>query len=339
MAGHTSRENGTRGGRPRGPSPQTLAKRARLQRTRDLNAEAVEEQIRRGALFDVRRLFDARGNVRPIQELSEADAAMIEGFEVVKRNITSGDGETDIKRYLRTVAPRARSVGVFEVDPGQEGRVDFFRGAPTFEAATGQWKPPWVFRLTLSCSRHGYEEAVWDQQLETFLRLHERAFRDLAGVPTVVRLDNLKSGVQRACFYDPDVNEVYTAFARHWGFTPLPIQPRRPEENGKQERSGGYVKDNALKGSRFESLEAHNACLRHWNRTIARLRIHGTTRRQVWTHFREVEQSALRPLAADSFPMFRCGERGITAIGQLAGALGISLADFFAPFRQRPRQI
>jgi hypothetical protein len=25
-----------------------------------------------------------------------------------------------------------------------------------------------------------YEEAVWDQKLETFLRLHERAFRDLA---------------------------------------------------------------------------------------------------------------------------------------------------------------
>jgi transposase len=50
-----------------------------------------------------------------------------------------------------------------------------------------------VFRLTLACSRHGYEEAVWDQRLETFLRLHERAFRDLGGVPTVVRLDNLKS--------------------------------------------------------------------------------------------------------------------------------------------------
>jgi transposase len=222
-----------------------------------------------------------------------------------------------IKRYLRMIAPRARPVGVFESDPGAEGQVDFFRGAPTFDVATGQWKRPWVFRLTLSCSRHGYEEAVWDQQLETFLRLHERAFRDLGGVPTVVRLDNLKSGVLRACFYDPDVNEVYTAFARHWGFTPLPIQPRRPEENGKQERSGGYVKDNALKGRQFESLDAHNAFLRHWNRTIARLRIHGTTRRQVWTHFREVEQPALRPLAAESFPMFRCGERTVHPDGHV----------------------
>jgi len=33
------------------------------------------------------------------------------------------------------------------------------------------------------------------------------------------------------------------------------------------------------------------------------------------------------------------GERdiGITALRQLAGALGLSLAEFFAPFRQRPR--
>jgi transposase len=228
-----------------------------------------------------------------------------------------GHSYESVKRYLRTIAPRGRPVGVFESEPGQEGQVDFFRGAPTFDAATGQWKRPWVFRLTLSCSRHGFEEAVWDQQLETFLRLHERAFRDLNGVPSVVRLDNLKSGVLRACFYDPDVNEVYTAFARHWGFTPLPIQPRRPQENGKQERSGGYVKDNALKGHRFDSLDAHNAHLRHWNRTIARLRIHGTTRRQVWTHFVEVEQPVLRSLAAESFPMFRCGERTVHPDGHV----------------------
>ena len=33
------------------------------------------------------------------------------------------------------------------------------------------------------------------------------------------------------------------------------------------------------------------------------------------------------------------GERdiGISALGRLAGALGVSLADFFAPFRHRPR--
>ena len=227
-----------------------------------------------------------------------------------------------VKRFVRTLAVRRRAVGVFHCAPGAEAQVDFFRGAPTLQAETGEWRRPWVFRMTLGHSRHGYEEAVWDQRVETFLRLHERAFRDLGGVALVIRHDNLKAAVVRACLYDPDDNEVYLAFAKHWGFTSLPTQPRHPQENGKQERSGGYVKDNALKGRRFDSLEAQNAWLRHWNRTVARLRIHGTTRRQVWTHFRETEQQALRPLAAESFPFFSAGERTVHADGhvEVAGA-------------------
>lgn len=227
-----------------------------------------------------------------------------------------------VKRFVRTLTVRRRAVGVFHCAPGAEAQVDFFRGAPTLHAETGEWRRPWVFRMTLAHSRHGYEEAAWDQRLETFLRLHERAFRDLGGVALVVRHDNLKAAVVRACFYDPDSNEVYLAFAKHWGFTPLPTQPRHPQENGKQERSGGYVKDNALKGRRFDSLDDQNAWLKHWNRTVARLRIHGTTRRQVWTHFSESEQTALRPLAAESFPFFSAGERTVHADGhvEVAGA-------------------
>jgi transposase len=228
-----------------------------------------------------------------------------------------GASYESVKRFVRTAAPTRRAVGVFHCAPGAEAQVDFFRGAPTLEGATGEWRRPWVFRMTLGHSRHGYEEAVWDQKLETFLRLHEHAFHDLGGVPTVVRSDNLKAAVVRACFYDPDSHDVYLAFATHWGFTPLPTQPRRPDENGKQERSGGYVKDNALKGRRFDSLEAQNAFLRHWNRTIARLRIHGTTRRQVWTHFVEVEQPALHPLAGAAFPLFASGERTVHTDGHV----------------------
>src|SRR5688572_8540421 len=73
------------------------------------------------------------------------------------------------KRFVRTLAPKRRAVGVFHSAPGAEGQIDFFRGAPTLDAATGEWRRPWVFRLTLGHSRHGYEEAVWDQKLATFL--------------------------------------------------------------------------------------------------------------------------------------------------------------------------
>lgn len=201
--------------------------------------------------------------------------------------------------------------------PGEEGQVDFFQGPPTLDGSRGQWRRPWVFRMTLCHSRHGYEEAVWDQKLDGFQALHERAFRDLDGVPETVGHDNLKAAVVRACLSDPDVNPVYAAFAKRWAFTPLPTRPRNPQENGKQERSGGYVKDNALRGRRFDSLEELNAFLRRWNRTVARVRIQGTTRRQVFTHYEETDKPALRPLAAEPFALFQCGTRTVHPDGHV----------------------
>jgi transposase len=269
-----------------------------------------------------RRRFAAALYGAAIAEKLDAGLSLQRIWQDLVEEYGYGASYESVKRFVRTLTPTRRAVGVFHCAPGAEAQVDFFRGAPTLDGATGEWRRPWVFRMTLGHSRHGYEEAVWDQKLETFLRLHERAFRDLGGVPTVVRHDNLKAAVVRACFFDPDSHDVYLAFAAHWGFTPLPTRPRNPTENGKQERSGGYVKTNALKGRRFDSLDAHNAFLRHWNRTIARLRIHGTTRRQVWTHFVEVEQRALQPLASEAFPCFASGERTVHTDGhvEVAGA-------------------
>src|SRR5215472_5260975 len=195
----------------------------------------------------------------------------------------------------RGVRPHGAPAGA-----GGPGRLLPMPG-PVWDAAGGRWRRPWVFRMTLSCSKHGYEEAVWGQDRTSLLHAHEHAFVAFGGVPRVIRHDNLKAAVVRACFYDPDLSEVYEAFARHWGFVALPSRPRHPQEQGVQERSGGYVKDNALKGRRFESLEDLNRFLVQWNRTVAQLRIHGTTRRQVLAHFVEVEKPVLQPLPAERF--------------------------------------
>ncbi len=222
-----------------------------------------------------------------------------------------------VKRYVRKLERPRRAVGVMHTIPGEEAQVDFFKGPPTLDASTGQWRRPWVFRMTLCHSRHGYAEAVWDQKVATFLRLHENAFRDFGGVPRVIRHDNLKAAVVRACLYDPDAHPVYVAFSEHWGFAALPTRPRNPQENGKQERSGGYVKDNGLKGRRFDSLPELNEFLRHWDRTVARVRIHGTTRRQVFTHFEETDKKALQPLASSPFAIFTRGTRTVHPDGHV----------------------
>ena len=223
-----------------------------------------------------------------------------------------------VRRYVRRLKhAQPKLVDVMEHPPGEEGQVDFFQGPPTFDEAQGRWRRPWIFRLTLSCSKHGYEEPLWTQDRDGFLRAHEHAFVRLGGVPRVIRHDNLKAAVVRACLYDPDVSEVYAAFATHWGFVPLPSRPRHPQENGVAERSGGYVKSNALKGHRFDSLAALAQHLEHWNRTVAQLRIHGTTRQQVLRHFLEVEQPMLQPLPAEPFGLFQVGHRTVHPDGHV----------------------
>lgn len=103
--------------------------------------------------------------------------------------------------HSRTLTPTKRAVGVFHHAPGAKAQVDLSRGTPTFEATTGDLRRPWGFRMTLYHWRHGYEEAVGDQKLETSLRLHERSFRHFGGVPRVVRHDSLKAPVVRAWLY------------------------------------------------------------------------------------------------------------------------------------------
>lgn len=61
----------------------------------ELTAERVLEEIRRLSFSDLRELFDETGNLRPIHTLTQAQAACIASLEVVKKNLTAGDGQMD----------------------------------------------------------------------------------------------------------------------------------------------------------------------------------------------------------------------------------------------------
>ena len=210
-------------------------------------------------------------------------------------------------RHLRHAQPER--VWRLEVQPGEEVQVDFGTGAWVVEA-DGRRRRPWVLRVVLSCSRKAYSEAVFQQTTENFIRCLENAFRSFGGVALVINLDNLRAAVQRADWCDPDLNPKLLAFCRHYGCALLPCRPRTPQHKGKTERGISYMKSNALRGRTFPSLAAHNEFLRHWEKTVADVRIHGTTRRQVAVLFAE-EQKALRPLPPDLFPCFQEGKRTV----------------------------
>ena len=190
-----------------------------------------------------------------------------------------------------------------ETEPGEEAQVDFCQGPWVLDPATGKRRRTWVFRLVLSFSRKGYSEAVYRQDLETFIRVLENAFRALGGVPLLLRLDNLKAAVKRPDWLDPLLNPKFAEFCRHYQVEAVPCRPYHPQHKGKVERNIAYVKDNALKGREFESLQSLNAYLQGWESRTADQRIHGTTRKQVAGVF-AYERGFLQALPASLFESF-----------------------------------
>jgi transposase len=217
-----------------------------------------------------------------------------------------------IKRYIKKLKNKhPKLYARVETPAGEEAQVDFGQGAPTLK--NGRYYKPWLFVMTLSNSRKSYEEVVWKQDVETFLRCHENAFAYFGGLTKVIKIDNLKSGVLKAHLYEPELNPNYLAFAQHYGFAPLPCRVATPEHKGKVESNINYVQDNALKGKKFESIEEQNAYLRKWNKTWASPRIHGTTKRRVNVMFEE-EKPFLLPVPKEPYAFFKIGTRKVNII-------------------------
>lgn len=213
-----------------------------------------------------------------------------------------GRGYASVKRFVRKLREKdSERVWRVECGPGEEAQVDY---GTLWSRVGGKKRKIHVLRVTLSHSRKGYTEAMVRQDTESFVRGLENAFRHFGGVPQVLVLDNLKAGVLKADFYDPELNPKFESFCAHYGVSPLPTRPRTPQHKGKVESNIRYVKNSALKGREFESLAAVNSHLRDWEKATADHRIHGTTRKQVGFHFEAVEKPTLKDLPSDLFPSF-----------------------------------
>src|SRR5258707_5757472 len=88
-------------------------------------------------------------------------------------------------------------------------------------------------------------------------------FRFFGGVPRLVVPDNLKSGVNHASFYDPEINRSYGMMASHYGVGVLPARPRKPRDKSKVENGVRFAQTCILgpvwKKTFFSPAEAHSA--------------------------------------------------------------------------------
>jgi hypothetical protein len=158
-----------------------------------------------------------------------------------------------------------------------------------------RYKKPRLFVATLRHSRRSFRRVVWKSSQQVWAQLHEQAFRYFGGCTQYVVLDNLKEGVLKPDLYEPELNPVYAATLAHYGALADPARVRDPNRKGTVEHAIGHTQATALKGKRFETIEAQNEFLEHWETNWAAKRIHGTERQQVQAMF-EAERAHLLPL-------------------------------------------
>ena len=212
-----------------------------------------------------------------------------------------------LKRYVaklrRELGPSERDVAIaVETAPGEVAQVDFGSVGKLWDPSSKSMRDGHVFVMVLGYSRHAFYRIVFDQKIETWLALHQEAFRYLGGVPRTIVPDNLKAAVIRAAFdvrSTPELHLSYRDFARHYGFLIDPTPPYQPQKKGKVEAAVKYVKNNFFAAIGDEKdARVLNEKLDAWNHIIAGQRVHGTTARRPAEVFEANERKSLLALPA-----------------------------------------
>ena len=102
-------------------------------------------------------------------------------------------------------------------------------------------KRPKCSSCPLGASQYTFVEATWTQGTGDFLGSHVRAFEFFGGVPEVLVPDNLKSGVNIASKYEPELNRSYRQMCKHYGTAAVPARVRKPQDKAIVENAVLHV--------------------------------------------------------------------------------------------------
>jgi transposase len=164
--------------------------------------------------------------------------------------------------------------------------------------STGEIREAQIFVAVLGASNYTFAEATWSQALVDWIGSHVRALRFFGGVPQIIVPDNLKSGVNKPCRYEPDLNPTYNDLALHYGTAVIPARVRKPKDKSKAEVAVQVVERWILARLRNRTF----FCLAEANAAIAGLlgdlnsrpfkKLPGSRREA----FETLDQTVLRPL-------------------------------------------
>jgi len=155
-----------------------------------------------------------------------------------------------------------------------------------------------LFIAVLPSSGFAFVKAIASQKKRDFIDAHADMFEYFGGVSQLLVPDNLKSGVNKADNYDPDINPDYAAMARHYGTAIMPTRPYKPKDKAHVELAVKLVQRwiiARLRHFSFYSIEELNSEIKrlmplYHNKVMKHL---GCSRREL---FEELDKPSLLPL-------------------------------------------
>lgn len=174
---------------------------------------------------------------------------------------------------------------------------------PIYDPRTGEATPASLFVAVLGASTYTFARAALSQDLGNWVQCHVEALEYFQGAPQLVVPDNPRTGVDRACRYEPDLNRTYHEMAMHYGVAVMPARPYKPRDKAKVENAVLLAERwivAALRHRRFTSPaelnEAIAELLEKLNQRSFRKREGSRA-----SLFAELDRPALQPLPAERY--------------------------------------
>lgn len=228
-------------------------------------------------------------------------------IKVLHKECTSAVSYKVFWNYFRNLVPAPTESVTVRLDhkPAEKTFFDFAEGIDIVDRRTGVVTTTQLFSATLPFSSFAAGEFVLDQKQPTFIRAIENAFYEIGGVTPNITVDNLKSAVQRAHLYDPNVNPTFVEFANHWNFAVLPARPRKPKDKAAVEAGIGVAQRqffNEVRDRVFYSLAELNQAYREYKKRLNAdpMKDHGDlSRNDRFSH----EKGFLKPFPKERYEM------------------------------------
>jgi transposase len=201
-----------------------------------------------------------------VRELRRPAVTMVILWDEYRKIWPEGYGYSRFCELLREFQQRLSPVMRQHHVAGDKLFVDYSgKRLPINDPLTGEVRLAEIFVAVLGASNYTFAEATWSQTLPDWIGSHVRLFRHIGGVPRLLVPDNLKSAVNKASFYDPEINRSYGRMTAHYDVGVLPARPKKPRDKAAVEAGVRFAQAyilGRLRNHSFFSLDEANAAIR-----------------------------------------------------------------------------